>query len=71
MNAHLVFIPLIILVSWVVYGAWFKDWAKRHHEIGFMPGPKNLRAYIWTFRGLTVLVLIMMITFYVLILTGK
>jgi hypothetical protein len=71
MNAHLVFIPLIILSLWVVYGAWFRGWAKKHYEIGFMPGPSNLRAYIWTFRGLTVVGLIMMITFYVLALMGK
>jgi hypothetical protein len=70
MNAHVVFIPLIILSIWVTYGIWFKDWAKRNHKSGFIPGPQSLNAYIWTQRGLVLFGLIMLITFYILILYG-
>lgn len=70
MNAHLVFIPLILLALVGIYGIWFKDWAKRNYEIGFIPGPKSLQAYIWTLRGLTIFGLLLIITIYILILKG-
>lgn len=71
MKAHLYFIPLIFIALWAVYGVWVKDWATRHYKMGFIPGPKNLHAYIWTLRGLVVVALLLIITLYILILTGK
>ncbi len=67
-SVHLILIPILILLI-VVYGAFFKDWAKRNYEIGFIPGPKDLRTYIWTFRGLTLFALLLLITLYILNLT--
>jgi len=70
--AHLYFISLIIAALVSVYGAWFrKDWAKTNYERGFPPGPKNFRAYIWTFRIFSIFALFMIITLYVLVLTDR
>ena len=68
---HLIFISIIIWLSYVVYAAWFKDWAKRHYEMEFkIPGPKSLPGYIRTYRAMVVLSLLGMIALYILILAG-
>ncbi len=65
---HVILIAILISLI-VVYGAFFKDWAKKIYDIGFIPGPKNLRAYIWTYRGLTLFASLLVITLYILKLT--
>jgi hypothetical protein len=68
--AHIFFILFIILISWGVYEAFFKDLAKRQYEMGFMPGPKNFRAYTWALRELLIALLLLLITFYILFIAG-
>jgi len=66
---HLIFIPIIIWLAYVVYAAWFKDWAKKHYEMGFrIPGPTSLPGYILTYRVIVVLSLLCIIILYILIL---
>jgi hypothetical protein len=67
-SAHVFIIPILLSLV-TVYGAFFKDWAKKQYEKGFIPGPKDLHAYIWTFRGLTLFALLLLITLYILSLT--
>jgi hypothetical protein len=53
-----------------VYGFWFKDWAKREYKRGFLPGPKNLRAFTIMYKIHTLFGLLVFITFFILLITG-
>ena len=67
---HFIFIPLIVLMLWMVYGAFFRNWAKKHYESGFRPGPKDLHAYTREYQVEVILALLFVIIIYVLIITG-
>ena len=67
---HVILIFLIIISIYSVYGTWFKDWARKHYEIGYIPGPKSLNTYKIMLKVYTLLVLLGVITMYVLFVTG-
>jgi hypothetical protein len=67
---HGLLIPILLFIL-VAYGIFFKDWAKKNYEIGFIPGPRNLRAYIWTMRVSVILMLAFLIFIYTQALIGN
>ena len=68
---HFFFIISITFMSYIVYAAYFKDLAYRHYELGFrIPGLKNVSSYILVYRILVAAFLIMLITLYILTISG-
>jgi hypothetical protein len=63
--AQIIFIILIIVCLFGVYRLFFTDVSKRNYKIGFIPGPRNLNAYIWTQRILMLFVLLLLIYFLI------
>ncbi len=68
-DAHLILIP-IMMSSWLVLGAFFTDWSDKHRKIWYIDGPADNRAYVWTLRGISILLLVFFIFFYIRMLTG-
>ncbi len=64
--------PIKIFII-IVYGAFFRDWGEKMYYGGAfkMPGPTNLHAYIWTFRGTAILMLLLSIFLYIKSLMGS
>jgi hypothetical protein len=66
-------IMCMLFWSFVVYGYLFKDWAKGQYdrEPPFrLPGPENLRAYIWMLRGYVIAVFLILVYWLIVVLTG-
>jgi hypothetical protein len=64
---HFLLIMLIILASYQVYAAFFRDLARKVWGWDLIPGmPKDLHAFTIAFRIVTIFILLFMILLYVL-----
>ena len=71
---HIPYILLMLLLLFVAYGAFFKDWGRKHYELTrripffsmFMP--HELRDYVIIYKVLIITPLLIIISFYIFLI---